>query len=38
LLSQEYIWDKNMTVAQYLQSVDKDLTIVDMKRFTLKAE
>ena len=38
LLSQEYIWDKNMTVAQYLQSVDKELTIVDMKRFTLKAE
>ncbi len=38
LLSQEYIWDKNMTVAQYLQSVDKNLTIVDMKRFTLKAE
>ena len=38
LLSQEYIWDKNLTVAQYLQSVDKDLTIVDMKRFTLKAE
>jgi elongation factor Ts len=38
LLSQEYIWDKNMTVEQYLKSVDKDLTIVDMKRFTLKAE
>ena len=38
LLSQEYIWDKSMTVAQYLQSVDKELTIVDMKRFTLKAE
>ncbi len=38
LLSQEYIWDKNMTVAQYLQSVDKDLTVVDFKRFTLSAE
>lgn len=38
LLSQEYIWDKNLTVAQYLHSIDKDLTIVDMKRFTLKAE
>jgi len=38
LLSQEYIWDKNMTVEQYLHSVDKELTITDMKRFTLKAE
>ncbi len=38
LLSQEYIWDKNMTVAQYLQSIDKDLTVVDFKRFTLSAE
>ena len=38
LLSQEYIWDKNMTVGQYLQSVDKDLTVLDVKRFTLRAE
>ena len=38
LLSQEYIWDKNQTVAQYLQSVDKELTVVDFKRFTLSAE
>ncbi len=38
LLSQEYIWDKNLTVAQYLQSVSKDLTVVDFKRFTLSAE
>ncbi len=38
LMSQEYIWDKNMTVAQYLQSVDKELTVVDFKRFTLSAE
>ena len=38
LLSQEYIWDKNMTVGQYLQSVDKDLTVLDFKRFTLRAE
>ena len=38
LLSQEYIWDKNMTVAQYLQSVDKELKITAMSRFTLKAE
>ena len=26
LMSQEYIWDKNLTVASYLQSIDKDLT------------
>ena len=38
LLSQEYIWDKNMTVGQYLQSVDKELTVLDFKRFTLRAE
>ncbi len=38
LLSQEYIWDKNMTVAQYLQSVGKGLTVTDFKRFTLSAE
>ncbi len=38
LLSQEYIWDKNMTVEQYLKSVDKALTVVDFKRFTLRAE
>ena len=38
LLSQEYIWDKNFTVASYLQSIDKELTIVDFKRFTLRAE
>ena len=38
LLSQEYIWDKNMTVEQYLKSIDKELTVVDFKRFTLRAE
>ena len=38
LMSQEYIWDKNFTVASYLQSVDKDLTVTDFKRFTLRAE
>ena len=38
LLSQEYIWDKAMTVAQYLQSVDKELKVTAMSRFTLKAE
>ena len=38
LLSQEYIWDKAMTVAQSLQSVDKELKVTAMSRFTLKAE
>ena len=38
LLEQEFIWDKNITVAQYLQSVDKELTVTDFKRFTLRAE
>ena len=38
LMSQEYIWDKNLTVASYLQSIDKELTITDFKRFTLRAE
>ncbi|MCF0196003.1 MAG: elongation factor Ts [Bacteroidaceae bacterium] len=38
LLSQEYIWDKSFTVESYLKSVDKELTVVDFKRFTLRAE
>ncbi len=38
LLEQEFIWDKNQTIAQYLQSVDKELTVTDFKRFTLRAE
>ncbi len=38
LMSQEYIWDKNLTVAQYLHSIDKALTVVDFMRFTLSAE
>lgn len=38
LLSQEYIWDKNFTVASYLDSVQKGLTVTDFKRFTLRAE
>ncbi len=36
LLSQEYIWDKQFTVESYLKSIDKELTITDFKRFTLK--
>lgn len=38
LVEQEYIWDKAMTVAQYLNSVEKGLTVTDFKRFTLRAE
>ena len=38
LLKQEYIQDGKMTVAEYLKSVDKDLTVTAYKRFTLRAE
>lgn len=38
LLNQEYIQDSKMTVADYLKSSDKELTVVDFKRFTLRAE
>ena len=38
LLEQAYIDDNKVSVAQYLKSVDKDLTVVDFKRFTLSAE
>ena len=38
LLNQEYIQDSKMSVADYLKAADKELTIVDFKRFTLRAE
>ena len=38
LMSQEYIWDKTLTVDSYLKSIDKELTVTDFKRFTLRAE
>ena len=38
LLNQEYIQDSKMTVAEYLKSSDKDLTVTAFKRFTLRAE
>ena len=38
LLKQEYIQDGKMTDAEYLKSVDKDLTVTAFKRFTLRAE
>jgi elongation factor Ts len=38
LLNQEYIQDAKLTVADYLKTFDKELTVVDFKRFTLRAE
>ena len=38
LLKQEYIQDGKMTVADFLKSQDKDLTVTAFKRFTLRAE
>ena len=38
LLNQAYIDDNKLTVAQYLQNADKELTVTDFKRYTLRAE
>ncbi len=38
LLEQAYIDDNKINVAQYLKNIDKELTVVDFKRFTLSAE
>ncbi len=38
LLEQAYIDDNKISVAQYLKGIDKELTVVDFKRFTLSAE
>jgi elongation factor Ts len=35
LLNQEFIKDNKQTIAQYLKSVDKELTVTGFKRFTL---
>jgi len=35
LLNQEYIKDNNLTVRQYLQSVDKDCKVIAFKRYSL---
>ncbi len=35
LLNQEYFIDNKLTVRQYLQSVDKNLTVASMKRYSL---
>ena len=38
LLNQEFIQDSKMTVTQYLQAADKELTVTDFKRFSLQAD
>lgn len=38
LLNQEFIQDSKMSVADYLKSADKDLTVVAFKRFSLQAD
>jgi elongation factor Ts len=35
LLNQEFVKDNKITIRQYLQSFNKDLTVTDFKRFTL---
>jgi elongation factor Ts len=35
LLNQEFVKDNKMTIKQYLQSVSKDLTVTDFKRYSL---
>ncbi len=35
LLNQDFVKDNKMTIRQYLQSVDKDLTVTDFKRYSL---
>jgi elongation factor Ts len=35
LLNQDFVKDNKMTIRQYLQSVNKELTVTELKRFTL---
>lgn len=35
LLNQDFVKDNKMTIRQYLQSADKDLTVTDFKRYSL---
>jgi elongation factor Ts len=35
LLNQDFVKDNKMTIRQYLGSVDKDLKVTEIKRFTL---
>jgi elongation factor Ts len=36
LLNQEFVKDNKKTIRQYLQGVDKELTVTEFRRFTLK--
>lgn len=38
LLNQDFIQDSKITVSAYLKAADKELTVIDFKRFTLRAE
>lgn len=38
LLNQEFIQDSKVSVAEYLKAADKELTVVDFKRFSLQAD
>ena len=38
LMEQEFVKDPKQTIKSYLQSVNKDLTVTEFKRFTLNAE
>ena len=38
LLNQEFIQDSKLSVSDYLKAADKDLTVVDFKRFSLSAD
>ena len=38
LLNQKYICDDKQSVADYLKALDKELTVTEFRRFTLKAE
>lgn len=38
LLEQEYVKDPKISVAQFLKNTNKDLTVVNFKRFTLNAD
>ena len=38
LLNQEYIQDSKLTVADYLKQTDKELTVVNFKSFSLRAD
>ena len=38
LLNQEFIQDSKLSVADYLKAADKELTVIDFKRFSLQAD